>query len=329
MDIWGAVVEAVRQGFGPQAAAYAVAATGLNLHFGHTGLLNFGQVGFLLVGAYGTAITVDGGGSFWLGVVVGCLAAVVLALVLGVPTLRLRADYLAIVTITVAEILRLVVRSQAAESITGGVFGIVQVPGDFFRLNPFPEGRFGIGDFAYSDRALWIMVAGWGLAIVCTLVLRQLIRSPWGRVIRSIREDEDAVRSLGKNVFVAKLQSLAIGGVMGALGGIVLLLIQESVTPDVYIPTVTFFAFTIVILGGAGSTWGPIVGSVIFWTFIELSNGLLREAIDEGLISESVLSPQDVAATRFVIMGVMLALLMVFRPQGILGNKEEVLLDAR
>jgi branched-chain amino acid transport system permease protein len=329
MDIWGVAIESLRLGFGPQAAAYAVAAVGLNLQFGHTGLLNFGQVGFFLVGAYGTAITVDSGGSFWLGIVVGCLAAVVLALILGIPTLRLRADYLAIVTITTGEILRLVVRSTWAEGVTGGVFGIIQVPKAFFRINPIPDGRFGLGDFAYTSRALWVMLVGWGAAIVCTLLVRQLIRSPWGRVIRSIREDEDAVRSLGKNVFVYRLQSLSIGGVMGALGGITLLLIQESVTPDVYIPTITFFAFTIVILGGAGSTWGPILGSIVFWTFIELSNGLLREAIDAGVISESVLSPQEVAASRFVIMGLLLALLMVFRPQGLLGNREEVLLDVR
>jgi branched-chain amino acid transport system permease protein len=301
----------------------------LNLHFGHTGLLNFGQVGFLLAGAYGASITVDNGGSFWLGILVGCLAAAVLAILLGIPTLRLRADYLAIVTITVGEILRLVVRSEAAADFTGGVFGIIQVPTDFFDVNPIPDGRFGVGDLAYTQRSLWVMATGWGLAVICTLVVRALMRSPWGRVIRSIREDEDAVRSLGKNVFVYRLQSLAIGGVMGALGGIVLLTIQESVTPDVYVPTVTFFAFTIVILGGAGSTWGPLLGSFIFWTFIELSNGMLREAIDAGVLSESILTPQEVAATRFVLMGLLLAVLMVFRPQGLLGNREEVLLDAR
>jgi neutral amino acid transport system permease protein len=329
MDVWGVLVESVRLGLGPQAAAYAVAAVGLNLHFGHTGLLNFGQVGYFLVGAYGTAITVDNGGSFWLGIVVGCLAAIVLALLLGIPTLRLRADYLAIVTITVGEILRLVVRSKAAEDFTGGVFGIIQVPKDFFAVNPIPDGRYGVGDLAYTPRALWVMVVGWGTAVVCTLLVRRLMRSPWGRVIRSIREDEDAVRSLGKNVFVYRLQSLAIGGVMGALGGIVLLMIQESITPDVYVPTITFFAFTIVILGGAGSTWGPMLGAVVFWTFIELSNGMLREAIDAGVLSESVLTPQEVAATRFVLMGLLLAVLMVFRPQGLLGNREEVLLDVR
>jgi branched-chain amino acid transport system permease protein len=329
MDIWGVVVESIRLGIGPQAAAYAVAAVGLNLHFGHTGLLNFGQVGFLLMGAYGTAITVDNGGSLWLGVLVGCLAALALALLLGIPTLRLRADYLAVVTITVSEILRLSVRSKAAQDLTGGVFGITQVTEEFNDLNPIPRGQYGWGGLEFSHQALWVMIVGWTLALVCTLVVRQLMRSPWGRVIRSIREDEDAVRSLGKNAFLYKLQSLMIGGVIGGLGGIVLLLVYETVTPDVYGTVVTFFIFTIVILGGAGSTWGPMVGSVVFWTFIELSNGMLREAIDAGVISDSVLSPQEVAAVRFIVMGLLLAGLMIWRPQGILGNREEVLLDAR
>jgi branched-chain amino acid transport system permease protein len=329
MDIWAVLVESIRLGIGPQAAAYAVAAVGLNLHFGHTGLLNFGQVGFLLVGAYGTGITVDNGGSLWLGMLVGCLAAVVLALLLGVPTLRLRADYLAVVTITVSESLRYLARSKTAEDLTGGVFGISQVPGDFFDINPIADGQYGWGDLQFSHRSLWVMIVGWTLALVCTLVVRQLMRSPWGRVLRSIREDEDAVRSLGKNAFLYKLQSLMIGGVMGGLGGIVLLLLYESVTPDLYGTVVTFYIFTIVILGGAGSTWGPMVASVLFWTFIEFSNGLLREAIDAGVISESVLSPQEVAAVRFIVMGLLLAGLMIWRPQGLFGNREEVLLDVR
>ena len=104
---WDAFLESLRVALGPQAAAYAVAAVGLNLHFGHTGLLNFGQVGFFLVGAYGVGVTVDAGGPLWLGMLVGIGLAVLLALLLGLPTLRLRADYLAIVTIAVAECLRL------------------------------------------------------------------------------------------------------------------------------------------------------------------------------------------------------------------------------
>jgi ABC-type branched-subunit amino acid transport system permease subunit len=124
------LVDALRTATGPTAASYALLAIGLNMHFGYTGLLNFGQAGFMLVGAYGVAITVSTfGGPLWLGVLVGLLGAVLLALLLGVPTLRLRADYLAITTIAAAEILRLLFRSTGAEPITGGVFGLRQFGG--------------------------------------------------------------------------------------------------------------------------------------------------------------------------------------------------------
>ena len=121
MDFGEILFSGLRSAFGPTAAAYALLAIGLNMHYGFTGLLNFGQVGFMLVGAYGVGITVATlGWSMWIGIVVGMLAAVVLALVLGIPTLRLRSDYFAITTIAVAEVLRLLVRSSAAEPVTGG-----------------------------------------------------------------------------------------------------------------------------------------------------------------------------------------------------------------
>ncbi len=196
------VVEIFRDGFmamiGPVTAAYAISAISLNLQFGYTGLLNFGQVAFMMVGAYGTAITVDAGGPLWLGVIVGILAAVVLGLLLGFPTLRLRADYLAITTIAVAEVLRLVVRSTWAEPLTNGVFGIQGFATPFFDLNPFTGGdTFGVGSWLVTGRRLWLMIVGWTLVVLLLLVTRRLIRSPWGRVLRAVREDEDATRSPG------------------------------------------------------------------------------------------------------------------------------------
>lgn len=322
-------LEAVRVGVGAQAAAYAVAAVGLNLHFGYTGLLNFGHVGFFLVGAYGAAITVDAGGSLWLGMGVGILAAVALALVLGLPTLRLRADYLAIVTIAVAEILRLVTRSNAARPLTGGVFGIRSVAGTFYDLNPIPAGTYGVGGLVFSYRSLWVIVAAWVLAGLCTALVWALVRSPWGRVLRAIREDEDAARSLGKNVFLYKLQSLVLGGILGALAGMVLMVNQQSVVPDSYLAVLTFYTYTVLILGGTGTTWGPVVGSVIFWFLTQLAEGVLRQAIQSGAIPESLLGVQDLAALRFALVGLGLMALMTFRPQGIFGRRQELLLDAR
>ncbi|HWH35260.1 MAG TPA: branched-chain amino acid ABC transporter permease [Acidimicrobiales bacterium] len=327
MDLAGALGEALRVGIGPQAAAYAVAAIGLNLHFGYTGLLNFGHVGFFLVGAYGAAITVDAGGSLWLGIGVGLLASVALALVLGVPTLRLRADYLAIVTIAVAEILRLVVRANAARPLTGGVFGIRAVAGSFYDLNPIPPGTYGALGLVFSHRSLWVIIAGWTLAGACTVVVWALVRSPWGRVLRAIREDEDAARSLGKNVFAYKLQSLVLGGALGALAGILLMINQQSVVPDTYLAVLTFYTYTVLILGGTGTTWGPIVGSIVFWFLTQLTESLLRQAVQSGSLG-GLFDVQDLAALRFALVGLGLILLMVFRPQGIFGRRAELQLDA-
>jgi neutral amino acid transport system permease protein len=329
MDVVEILADALRTAFGPLGAAYALAAIGLNLQFGYTGLLNFGHVAFLMIGAYGTAITVDQGGSLWLGLLVGVLAAVVLGLVFGLPTLRLRVDYLAIVTIAGAEVLRTIIRAGDEDSLTRGVFGIQRFANDFYDLNPFSPGRYGWGRFSYSARGLWVLVVGWALVLLCTVFVSLLVRSPWGRVLRSIREDEDAARSLGKNAFAYKIQSLVVGGVIGGLAGRLVAIDRQSVNPDSYLPVVTFAIFTVVILGGPASRLGPIVGALVYWFLIVFTDGLLRSMIEEDWIPESVIGRNDVGAVRFMLVGLGLMLLMIFRPQGILGKREEVIVDAR
>lgn len=326
-DIFG---DALRAAFGPSAAIYAIAAIGLNIHFGYTGLLNFGQVGFMLVGAYGVSVTVATfGGPLWLGVIVGILAAVVLALILGIPTLRLRADYLAIATIATGEILRFIYRSNYAEPLTGGVYGLQRFADSFYALNPFGGGRYGIGPVTYSGRALWVMTVAWGIALLATLLVFLLIHSPWGRVIKSIREDEDAARSLGKNVYSYKMQSLVLGGVLGAIGGMMLAISAQSAHPDDYQPVVTFYLYAIVILGGAGRVITPIIGSIIFWFILAVFDTTLRQMVGSGVIPPGVLSASDIGALRFALVGLGLMLLMIFRPAGLMGNRKEMMLDAR
>ena len=318
--------DALRSAVGPTAAAYALLAIGLNLHFGYTGLLNFGQVGFMLIGAYGVAISVATFGlPLWVGVLVSITGAVLLALLLGVPTLRLRADYLAITTIAAAEILRLLFRSRAAEPVTGGVFGLRQFAGGFYALNPIPDGSY-LGPLATSSGRTWQMLVGWSLVGLMTLMVWLLIRSPWGRVLRSIREDEDAARSLGKNVFNYKMQSLILGGVIGSIGGVMFALSLQTVQPDTFLPQVTFFAFAILILGGTASTFGPIVGAVIFWFIISGLQSTMRRLSDAGSLPE-FLGGQAVGAVTLTFVGVMIMTLMIFRPQGILGNRRELSLD--
>lgn len=315
---------------GPVAAAYAIAAISLNLQFGYTGLLNFGQVAFMMVGAYGTAITVDLGGSFWLGVVVGILAAVLLGLLLGLPTLRLRADYLAITTIAAAEVIRLVIRSSWAEPLTNGVFGIQGFADAFFDLSPFAGGAtYGFGSWLVTGRRLWLMLVGWTIVVLLILLTRRLIKSPWGRVLRAVREDEDATRSLGKDVFWYKLQSLMLGGAIGGLGGILFAVEQQNATPDAYLPNLTFILYVIVILGGAGTIVGPVVGAMLFHFLFFTFDAFMVSAQSEIDWLGDLITSAEAGQIKLVLVGLGLMLLMIFRPQGLLGDRNEVLIDAR
>jgi neutral amino acid transport system permease protein len=330
MNFLVVIEDAARAAVGANAAIYAVAAIGLNMHFGYTGLLNFGQVGFMLVGAYGVAVSVATfHTSLLVGVAAGLAASAVLALLLGIPTLRLRADYLAITTIAAGEILRYVYRSNFATSVTGGVYGLTQFASPLYAINPIPAGQYGVGRLSFSNEELWIMIIGWALAALACWIMYLIIRSPWGRVIRSIREDEDAARSLGKNVFGYKMQSLVFGGALGAVGGMLLAVYSQAVQPDAFNPVVTFYLYTLLILGGAGRILGPVIGSVIFWFIVVFTDSFLRQAIGTGLVSAAIIDPTEVGAVRFALVGFGLMLLMIYRPQGILGDREEMLVSER
>ncbi|MBK5223439.1 MAG: branched-chain amino acid ABC transporter permease [Acidimicrobiia bacterium] len=321
--------DSARAAIGVQAAAYALAAIGLNVHFGFTGLINFGHIAFLAVGAYTTAIVVDLGFSLWLAIPAGLLGAVILGMLLGIPTLRLRADYLAITTIAVGEIIRVMVRSSAMEGLTGGVFGLQGFADEFFDVNPFSRGNYGVWDITFNERSMWVMTVGWALVVLTALLVHALMRAPFGRVLKAIREDEDAARALGKNVFAFKIRSLCLGGAIGALAGILLAFEAQAVVPDRYLPQTTFFIWTAMILGGTGSIKGPIAGAIIFWFVVASTEGLLRAGITHGWIPDWLLSSQEVAAVRFMLVGAILMALMVWRPQGLFGKREEVLIGAR
>ncbi|HEX5097071.1 MAG TPA: branched-chain amino acid ABC transporter permease [Acidimicrobiia bacterium] len=326
---WSSIFEnGMRDAVGIVAAVYALTAVGINLQFGYTGLANYGQAGFLLVGAYGTAIAVDQWDlSLWVAFLVGLLAAVGLGLLLGIPTLRLRADYLAIVTISAAEALRIVVNSRAAQDLTGGPQGIHGFADAFFDVNPF-DGRFKIiGAWAYSNRDLWVTVIAWGAVALASFALYLLTRSPWGRVLRAVREDEDAARSLGKNVYAFKMQSLLIGGAIGGVAGMLLAVDRQFVDAQQFVANVTFLAYAALILGGLGRILGPVVGSMVLWFFVSALNQFLREAVANDFLGIThVMDENDVGAVRFILVGVLIMVLVIFRPQGILGSRSEVML---
>jgi branched-chain amino acid transport system permease protein len=326
---WGQILDnSISAAIRPNAIIFALAAIGLNVHFGYTGLLNFGQVGFMAVGGYFAAISVlEWNVPLVVGWLVGLLAAGVWALLLGYPTLRLRADYLAIVTIAASEIFRLSVMAPTFREVTGGADGLSGFNDDWNSLNPFPSGTYGIGFLKFSAAETWAIVVGWTLVLLSVLLVYLLIRSPWGRVLKAIREDEDAVRALGKNVFAYKMQSLVLGGSFGALAGIYFVSQQASVVPSNYSTAQTFYAYVCLILGGTARIWGPVVGSMLFWAILTLTNDTLRELVANDYIPESIMDPNQVGQVRLMLVGLGLILLLVFRPQGLLGDRRELMLE--
>ncbi|MGW3809309.1 branched-chain amino acid ABC transporter permease [Micromonospora sp. NPDC005113] len=328
---------AVGSGFGPgtlsamlpmltTAAVYGVGAVGLNLQYGHGGLLNFGFVAFMAVGAYVTVLLLphragaeatpaEGLVPLPVAVLLGMVAAAVLGMLSGLPAIRLRGDYLAIVMIAVAEILRIVLRDVPA--LSGGVYGVLGYSRALQDLRPpvVDDLANALGVQAFQ---LWVTLVSVGALVLVTLVVAWLMRTPWGLLLRSVRDDELAVRSLGKNPPRVKLQALAIGAAIGGLSGALLALQLSQVNPDVFIPQVTFFIFAIVTLGGTGSTWGPALGGVVFWTVLTQSGALVAQVAGSGTAA---------SATRYVLVGLLLVVLINYRPQGILGRRENVVLE--
>lgn len=423
-------------------AIFTLFGLGLNLQWGYTGLINFGHVAFMTIGAYTTVLLSLRGVPLWLAAIIGGVAASLLGLLIGFSTLRLREDYLAIVTIGVSEMLRLVAINE--EQVTRGTFGLQGFPLPLADLNPgwllrlmmmvllavvvglaywqgfrwlrqmwkrspTPElihssrialgyvlslvlAVVGVGFLASQLKAgavlppwllgagllaafvgivmlfVWLgdratkKIKGWanGLSVVIALIaglvgiwafgyslmalyhynenpsknglmllsvvlvavvfwaLERLVRSPWGRVIKAIREDEEVARALGKNVFAYKLQSLMLGGFLAGIAGALYSWQLTTVYPDNFRPLVTFNAWTIVVLGGAGSNLGTLLGASIFWAYDTITRFVLRDIVP--------LEDARLGAFRVMVIGLILMVLMIWRPQGMLGKKEELTL---
>ncbi|CAN5783952.1 hypothetical protein BH20ACT4_BH20ACT4_07960 [soil metagenome] len=345
---WISIIENTVKAFvGINAVYFALAAIGLNVQFGFTGLLNFGQAAFMACGAYGLGMTSQYFEiNMWWGVLIGLGFSLILALLLGIPTLRLRADYLAIVTIAAAEIIRLVVRSVRFNEYFNGSDGINEFSGPFRdigndlispQVNTFGPSLTIPGidwtiDIEFTGRQVWTLLVGWALVLILGVFVFLVMRSPWGRVLKGIREDETAVASLGKNVFGYKMSSLIIGGLIGTFAGMMLALDRGSVQPDNYSRDVTFYILTALVLGGLASVTGSILGPMVFWAVFQFADVFLREAIGGQSISIGNLRVMDstqVGPSNQILIGVLLILLMVYRPQGLLGNRKEMTIDAR
>lgn len=320
------IPQVISQIFAPDTAAYALATIGLAVHFGFTGLMNFGQSAFMAIGAYFFAIaarTLEL--PLPLCFLFGILGAVLFALLLGIPTLRLRADYLSIVTIASAEIVRYVAITPELTPLTGGQGGLTSFDygNAWAALNPIPApeggGFYTFGPFTYSRDDLFNLIVAWLVVAVVAFLVFLLMRSPWGRVVRGIREDEDAVRALGKHVFAYKMQALVLGGVIAGLAGM-LYILPKGLNPDIGGTQTTFFLWTILFLGGAATVFGPILGAMIFWATLILTDGLVSLLVSTDLIPITGIQGGQI---RFILVGIGLMLLVIYRPQGILGKKAE------
>ncbi len=311
-------------GVGIIAATYTLIALGLQLNVGFTGIVNFGQAAFMAIGAYTMAILVlDAKMSFWLAMPLAIIAAMLFGVIVGLPSLRLRADYFAIATIAMAEVVRLV--AQNARELTGGNQGLFCAEDDpsLCYTNEWRDVSDSMLDWLSNfitdpEKQLPLLIVAWAIVGLATVGLNYVTKTPWGRVLRAVREDEDAARAVGKNTVLFKLQSLAISGALGAIAGFVLALYLATLHPIDFVPIVTFFAYSVLILGGLASYRGVALGAILFWAVLE---GLRFLELPDPPFTET-----RIAALRFGLMGLMLILLMAFRPQGLLGRKQEMVL---
>jgi branched-chain amino acid transport system permease protein len=291
------------------ALTYAIMCLGLNVQWGQTGLFNVGVAGFVAIGAYVSAIltTPDSPGHLggfgmpivagWFG---GTLAAALISFLIGALTIRLRADYLAIATFGVAVVVQLCALNL--EPVTGGPFGIGFIPRPFAGLAGDP--------LAFSLLNLGVLLA---VVAGVYLALERLVRSPWGRVLRAIREDEAAALALGKNAVRFRLQAFAIGGGVMGLAGAVHAHFIGFVAPDNYVPILTFQVWAMLIVGGSGNNRGAILGAVLVWGVWTASAAAI-----------SVLFPPEqqarAAALQIVMIGLALCAVLLLRPRGLLGE---------
>ena len=296
------------------AGTYVLFTLGLQLNVGFTGIVNFGQAGFMAIGAYAMGIlVVKAHWSFWLALPAAVAFAVAFGLLVGLPSLRLRADYFAIATIAAAEIVRLT--AQNARDLTGGNQGLFGFDESWNSLSDQIESGLQSLGWTNPETLFPLFIVVWATALLATVLLHFTQKSPWGRVLRAVREDEDAARALGKNTLAYKLQSLALAATLGALAGFFLALNLNFLNPAEFEPVFTFIGYAVLVLGGLATYWGVAAGAIIMWAVLEGTRFL-----------DLPISAEREAAVRFMIVGLVLILLMAFRPQGMFGKKEEMVL---
>lgn len=293
------------------ASVYAILTLSLNLQWGLAGLFNLGIAGFFAVGAYTAAILTTPAhagyvGGFGLPLIVGAIAAMIasaiVALLIGLITVRLRTDYLAIATIGVAEIIRLLLKNE--EWLTNGVRGIPGIPGLFD---------------SHPAAALLVLLAV--VAVMYFLVERARV-SPWGRVLRAQRENEDGTIAAGKDVNRFRLEAFVIGSAFMGLAGALYAYFVGFITPQAFMPLYgTFLVWVMLIAGGSGNTLGALVGGFVIW-FLWAGTQIMTDIVPAEYATQA-------GAVRILLIGVLLEVVLLLRPQGLFPEKTSTLPDKK
>jgi len=274
----------------------ALVGLALNLQWGLAGLVNFGVVGFVAIGAYVTALLAPETG--WLGgMLVAAVLCGLLSMALAVLSVRLEENYLAIVTIGFGEIVRLVILNE--DWLTQGALGISGI------ARPFATAIAWLGEGVFLMFAL-------GLVALVYLLLELVFRAPFGRVLRAIRDDATVVSSLGKNVFSLRLRAFVIGGAVMGLAGALHAFYLTYIDPSQFTPIVTAYAFMAVIAGGRGSNLGLILGAGSIMLVLE-GTRFLKDLIP-------TLDGAQLAALRLGMIGLGIILLLILRPNGLVAE---------
>ncbi len=306
--------------FAVMASIYAIFTMGLNVHWGYTGLINFGVAGFFCVGAYVTALVTSPMPSgvmakyvhqafgfnapFLVGVLAAGAVCAVLAVLIGMLTLRLSEGYLAISTIGIAETIRMFFNNE--RWLANGPQGLIGLRQPLHNLVP-P---------AYYNYVYLVIVLIF-LAIIY-IALEKGIRSPWGRVLRAIREDEIMSGADGKNVFYFKLQSLVLGAFIMGVGGALYAHFSAAIQPSAFEPLFgTFIIWVMVTLGGTGNNKGSIVGAFIVWALWSWSTFIILKIVPPVFQTRA-------PYIRYVLIGLLLIFILLKKPKGIISEERQV-----
>lgn len=281
------------------ALIYMLLTIGLNLQYGYTGLINFGVVAFFGIGAYASALLTLAGWPLLPAFLVAIGVAGIAAYPIGLLSLRLSDDYLAVVTLGFSEVVRLLIQQE--QWLTKGVQGLPGIPRVF--------GSLGVGE--YADLATLGMLVLCNGAAVALMV--HLVRSPYGRLIQAIRDDEVAVEAIGKDPRRYKVQVFMLGAGLAGLAGAFYAHFITYLSPEQFLPLVTFYVWIAMIIGGTGRTSGAVAGSLILMVFLEGSR-FARDWIPG-------VSEVQMASVRLAIVGLALILFTLYRPQGLMGRR--------